>query len=422
MTLGNLLLEYHSLIPKNQDYSLLQRAETRFEESIAIVQELGRMNKADGEVDKEFNFRQRALLLCRGRANTNLGKTYFEQSEMRRVRGDQREHFSKLAKAVRHLRNAESDARSLRAQAITNIDLDPRAEMHKFDANLLLSLACRFQGYAFWRLSKEKTCIDALKKAAGLSDRDDTSIQVGPKVDGDTTLVEAKVGLMLEHYDGACSLVHITPPLFNLALRGNTNDKWDDDLFGTLCDGYDQAAKISETLEKLKGHSVGVKDMIEQKDVLPSSEINKLKDETMTRYRERKLNGSQISLGNHSTLRLPRNDLFRNDGILSRSEPTERIVIDGTTRKQHDDLSKRNSKKMQPISDDAFDDFGLHTNDGNEATSFFDEELSPLPVQYRKWGDELFKENGMDIDAFPSCEPERPPEMIRELKELGIEE
>ncbi len=81
---------------------------------------------------------------------------------------------------------------------------------------------------------------------------------------------------------------------------------------------------------------------------------------------------------------------------------------------------KKQSHKRKSETDDAFDGFGLHTNEDDEGPSF--EEISLPKVQHRKWGDEIFEDQEMNADSYPSCEPERPAEMINELQCLGIEQ
>ena len=130
---------------------------------------------------------------------------------------------------------------------------------------------------------------------------------------------------------------------------------------------------------------------------------------------------SAQSAMNHSTTpSLPRNDLFRNAN-LSRSDTSGRIVIDSSARKKRDEFEeKKQSHKRKSETDDAFDGFGLHTNEHDEGPSF--EEISLPKVQHRKWGDEIFEDQEMNADSYPSCEPERPAEMINELQCLGIEQ
>lgn len=429
MSLGILLLDYHSLTQNNQDYSILKKAEPYFQESIKIIKELVQMNKPDIDGEREeFEFRQISLLLCSGRAYTNLGKTYFEQSEMILGRkndfgGDQREQYSKLALAIKCFRNAEKDAIALRSKSVTK-KLDKRAELHVFDANSLLSMTWRFQGHAFLRLLKEEICIGKLRKAAGLSDFNATTIHVEPKVNSEVDEIEAKVSLILEQYDGACSLISISSSLSNRALQGTTNESWDEDVSKTLREAYDQATNLSEALEEFSHSSIAVKEMISQHDIRSSAEIKRLKDEAMKHNQQKKTADSKLSAQsamNHSTTpSLPRNDLFRN-ASLSRSDTSGRIVIDSSARKKRDEFEeKKQSHKRKSETDDAFDGFGLHTNEDDEGPSF--EEISLPKVQHRKWGDEIFEDQEMNADSYPSCEPERPAEMINELQCLGIEQ
>jgi len=436
MSLGSYYLELNGLLHANPKYSLIKKANSCFKESLKVVKNLeSRMEHERENIsssDSDFKFRQRALLLVKGRANTNIGKASFEESEFLTRNGKlcTAEGISKLKTAVKYLDDAEINARMLRARAVSHSSSDQNTDLHKVNASDLECLACRFQGYALLRLAKEGDCIKSAKKSCGIEDddgdSDGESLADNPLLQGDPDVAAAKLGLILEQYSGACGLVNIVSSLFNTPLRNTdkNSDNSDDKLLILLAEAYDRARKISQVLEMLSLKDdidhLNIKELVLQNEVTPSHDILSAKDIAMKRLKERKcgenrrLSSMVIDQRNPVLLR---NDLFRNGAVMPRNEPSERVVLDNhniliSSGAQPQGM-KRNSKKL---SDDAFDNFGLHTNAGDDGVG---DEESANKVEYRKWGDEIFEELGIPINQYPSCEPKKPLEM---LQELGIEE
>ena len=422
MLLGNFYLEYHSLAQNNQDYQVLIKAQKYYEESISVVGQLRRMNKPTRDNDKEYKYRERALLLCQGRAYTNLGKTYFEQSEMileRKDGSNRKEHATRLTSAARYLKRAEIEAKSLKVQAVMN-DVDDGTYLQRFDASLLLSLTCRFQGYVFLRMSKERESIDALKRACGIFGGDST---IKPIQGEEEARVEAMVWLLLEQYDGACSLIQISTSLFDLSVRENGSVDWNENLLDTLRITFDKATKLSEILHNDLDYSSAIKENILQHGIRSVDEILKLKTETLKRLSDRTSRGSTLGVKNLSVTGLPRNDLFRNDEILPRDlSVSERIVIDYSQRNKILNTGKVSHKGKESTESSPFDAFNFESA-VTEETSLIDDNfmLESSSAQYRRWGDELLRDRGIGDGTYPSCEPERPPEMIRDMEKLGFD-
>jgi len=422
MTIGNLYLECNSLVPNSDDFHYLRKAQRYFEESIHVIKELKIMNESDKDDEKEFKNRKRALLLCRGRAYTNLGKTHFEQSEI--IRKNQsgtltfrREYMSRLSMSLKCFKIAEQEAEILRTQSIVSDSIDKRAELHMIDAKVMLSLACRFQGNAYLRLSKEKESIDVLKKACGMNENDVNTFSKEKR----SEVVEAFVWLLLERYDSACSLIHTCCSILDLAVRATSDESWNNIITDVLIECYDYIAKLSDTMHAFTHDNALVKGVIGQHEVLCSNDILKLKEETAYRLRNRKcLNKSvQMSSKPPSLLDLPRNDLFRNQDKFLSNQPRERVVINDTQHKPPADTVSNRHQKIC-LTGASFDNFSLDMGDSAEIDS--DEILFTNMVRskcYRKWGDELLAENGLDVFAYPSCEPPRPDEMIRDLKKVN---
>jgi len=158
MTLGILNLELHDCLigglAQNQAYitsienqmiPILRNAECCFLESVKIVKQLYDMNKLEetqqnqvsGTIE-DFRLRTRALLLCRGRALTNLGRSYFEQSEIywkmvsyrktntslfgdsfsMEIRQWTKKSVELSKKAIKNLEDASQSTRTLRSHAV----------------------------------------------------------------------------------------------------------------------------------------------------------------------------------------------------------------------------------------------------------------------------------------------------------------
>lgn len=430
MTVGILLLDYNGLLQTNQGYSILKKAEGYFQESINTIKQLVQLNNTDidGEqVDHEF--RTRSLLLCSGRAWTNLGKTYFEQSEMlldgtSGFGGVQRDQYSKLALAVKCFRNAEKDATTLRTKAEKEESYNKSAKFHILDANALLSMTWRFQGFAFLRLMKESVCMKKLRKAAGFDEFNNTET-IDPKAQVDE--IEAKALLLVEQYNGAYSLISISSSLSNRTLQSNTSDSSGEDLQNILIDAYIQAENMSELLEQLSSEHDIVKQIVLQHGIRSKMQIKQLRDEAIQGFLQKKKKHSNLSsldAVNPSIPSLPRSDLFRN-ASLAQTEPTGFIVRGSTARKRRDDSDQRKDRPgKKSETDDAFDGFGLHTkvhgyeSDGAVQNSILDA-ISLPGIQYRKWGDELFEGKEMKADSYPSSVPEKPDEMLLDLQKFG---
>jgi transcription antitermination factor NusG len=375
MTIGNLYLEYQSLAQNIQDDHVLNKAQNYFEESIAVIEQLRQMNKYVQDDDIEAKFRDRALLLCRGRSYTNLGKTYFEYSEMIRDRkngisGNRKEYMSRLNFAAQYLKRAERDAKTLKAQAVV-YDADKGAHLHRLDANLLISLTCRFQGYVFLRMSRERECVDALKKACGIADCIESVMK--PAQDEDKELIEAKVGILLEQYEGASSLIQISSLLFDLAVRDFTVKDWNAQLLDTLCKTFDKSIQLSEILSNAVDYSNTIKENLILHGIRKVDDIKKFKGQTLKRLNDRASKKNTLSIKNLSSMNLPRNDLSLNSRMLPQNMPSERIVIDSTHRRKGL-VTANTSHRNNP-----FDSVDLEATEGNEIGAIFDDVICNGP-------------------------------------------
>jgi hypothetical protein len=101
---------------------------------------------------------------------------------------------------------------------------------------------------------------------------------------------------------------------------------------------------------------------------------------------------------------------------------TERIIIDDTLRKNIPAI-EGSRKQNDVLATEIFDPntSNMEENSLESSDDMFRDEILGANVNYIKWGDEIFKESGIDINAYPSCEPPRPPEMLRDLQQMNIQ-
>jgi len=523
MTLGILLLKLSDATTSfsthnNHDSTssttaLVQQAKSCFEEAIGIIQELERMNRrqssssssslpfvtkdnneAEQEHESQKSFKTRALLLCRGRALTNIGRTHFEQARgvpkltptmeggidgISRGTGDNDDSGGGvcLIKAVRYLRNAEECARSLRAQAVVGVRVnkmpsttstkkssrrnDRGAEQHKIEADILESLAGRWEAHALWSLSKRKECIKVLRKAAGscgdghyddVDDGHDDGIDGNDEDNDDSVgdIEEAKISLLVEWYESAGALVLAATsamgPIPTVAKGGGGTTKDEKDFEDVAIEGYDRAATISDRLVTLmanrcgeggaaRGGNTTFEDLMRNHDIATGESIRQMRDnftKDIKRYSSDGVVGGversgappvalqHANSGRRSLFQLPRNDVATFKGSTA-NENTGFVVVDGGSgnvrarqRRVRASSAPSNGGDGGP-QDAAFDNFNVCT--GKVGSDDDDDEGSeeiPLAA-YIPWGDEVVLAMGKNPSAYPACEPERPLEMIREL-------
>ena len=153
MTLGNLLLERFD---KSKDATFLESAMLRYQEALVLVHSLEKMNLNEDSFDirSEINFRANALLICRGRTQYNIAKTYFEQGEFSRSSRQQQFAYSFLWKASKTLHQLEETTKSLRCKLAELSDM--KSMVQKVESYELESLGFSLHGLTLWRLSKIK--------------------------------------------------------------------------------------------------------------------------------------------------------------------------------------------------------------------------------------------------------------------------
>ena len=111
----------------------------------------------------------------------------------------------------------------------------------------------------------------------------------------------------------------------------------------------------------------------------------------------------------HSVPNLQRNDLLRNE-FIPKNKVSGRIVIDGNRKETNAKLDQKNNIDKKKIkTDDAFDGFGIFEHEDIDSVNL-EGILSPQ-IEFRKWGDELFVDQELNVDSYPSSEPTRPTEM-----------
>lgn len=452
MSLGCLLLEFHDLTKgdqKSHESFILRKAEACFRESIKVIEELVQMTESCYVKSKnEFQLRERSNLLCNGRAFANLGKTYFEQAELMsgtmNNKTEKKHLFSKISRAVKCLKRAETDALALRKAASTKMDIDTnnnneddvninmyerRKRIDLLDTYSLLSMIWRHQADSALKLSKDEVCLERLRKSSGLSDFNATTIIYSKEEEtmSEVEEIEAKANLMLQQYCGACVLVDIASSMSNRALKINTKNptsKIVDYLSSTIFDAYNQAAKLSELLENIAKGSKSIEDMKFQFDIQSSVSIQKLRDNAMALHQQKRTvdlslfslraKESRIPIPN-----LPRNDLFPQNENYNKSKGTICFDVSSLrTRKQKSNTNdfqgteeeeEKRKEDLHQEFNDTFANFGMedHDNYVGDGESF-DDVFGQTKIEHRKWGDERLEES--EVNIYPACAPQGLPE------------
>lgn len=422
--LGNACLEYHHTMKDRIDHACLSLAKSSFEEALSVISKLESLNNNENSEEKEKNFRKRAIILCRGRCLTNLGKTFFEQADSLinsvSVTGSKQHAHRLLRQAIRCLRAAEIDAQALRARAIVDAPLENRTIEQKIDADKLENLTNHLLAYAFLSLGRTDHCVSCIRKAAGISD--DNSSPDLPKLfpEDSTDIAISKLHLMEDLYEASFSAISIASFLLQekyCDTQSSKSDKVTDYLYSTLCKAYDQAAILSTTIRKSSKEELKeIVDMITSKEEMyTTKEILEFKSLDIDRYNKRRSNAKvtndafSFDRGKRN-IPLRRNDIFRNAFALSQSEPTGRFIIDSSisSRKDVEEKTGLTKKKINNLS-------GV-----DDLDRFFSEDAEPIvaldncdhdSVTYLKWGNELFEEQGLDLNVYPNAVPPKPPDM-----------
>jgi hypothetical protein len=195
---------------------------------------------------------------------------------------------------------------------------------------------------------------------------------------------------------------------------------WNQDIIDTLNEGFVHASNLSDALYKFGSMYPFAKDMVLQHEVMSSHDILKLKCQTMERFRNRNFSAYSKPLATErlTAICFPRSDLFRNHNKqLDMLSTTERIIIDDVPIKVRSRGQTTNRHRNDNISNDAFDNFGIE--EGQNADLPFDDLRldKEQMICYRKWGDEILIENGLNANAYPSCAPAKPQDMILHFQE-----
>ena len=410
MTLGNLLLERFE---SSKDPTFLGKAAVYYEEALALVHSLEKMNLKERsfDIESEVSFRANALLICRGRAQYNIAKTCFEQGEV--SRSSRREQFSLsfLWKASKTLKQMGETTKSLREKFVGLSDM--RSMVQKVETYELESLGCCLHGLTLWRLSRIEKCFEMLTKAS--------EYQLGKELrtlslNINSIIFESIFRLLAEQYKASCLSVEIAQSFCFSSVRSGLKHTLEDAFYlKAMNDGYVRACTVIDLFNEVSSKPGSPKSFAELKiehSIMDKDELIRSQRNDHNRFKKLM---SQVPEELTSNLKpftklLQRNDLF-NDGRPYneiQQEPTARIVVDGRINKKR---TTKTTAHQSIGNDDGFDGFDIHSRDLAEATISKNNELRN--VQFRMWGDELLISLGKSITAFPSCEPEKPLEMIK---------
>lgn len=438
MRLGNAYLEYHDMIRVGNAHVCLSLAKSSFQEALHVIKELENLNNMDKCEDIEKQFRKRAVLLCRGRCLANLGKTSFEQADIlmnsKLLRNSRQHGQIVLKQALKYLRVAETCAQSLHSQAADVIPMDLRTMEQKLDAEKLSCMACHLQAFAFLSLERVDQCIISILKASGLRAHKNSYKVPQLFEEDDVIIARSKLHILEDLYDGSIAAISIISTLLQDRYRymNSTNqDAQAASMFASLCEAYDQAAALSDIISNYSRGDLNedIVNILAKENMFSSQDILEFKSNDIEVYKYERQKSSEISkqsLLAETTKRkfpFPRNDIFRNSISNTWREPTQRIIVaESITSGSRDNSVLQNksgdqSKIVEKTpDDDLLDEF--FSKDLGTVDNFDVDQIEESCDVYFQWGNELFAEKGLDPNAYPNCEPVKPPEMI---EELGLE-
>ena len=418
MTLGNLLLERFEV---SKDPSFLEKAVTRYEEALSLVLSLEKMNLDDKSFDteSEISFRGIALLICRGRAQYNLAKTYFEQGEV--YRSSARQQFGSLNgsvtflwKASKYLKQLEGTTKDLRGKLMGLSDL--RSMVQKVETYELESLGCCLHGLTLWRLSKIETCFEMLMKASESHWGKELRIS---SIKADSIICESMFRLFAEQYKASCLSVEIAQSIFFSSVRSGFKRTLEDAFFlKAMNDGYVRACTVIDLFNEMSskpGSPKSFNDLKLEHDIMGKEELTNIQRNDNNRFKKLMSQKPEelTTSPKPFTKLLQRNDLFHDRHPYNdiQQKPTALIVVDGRLSQKR---STGTSTNRRVETDDGFDGFDIHSRDLEDSTIIASDEVAASQkLRYRKWGDELLIASGKSITAFPSCEPDKPLEMTK---------
>jgi len=415
MFLGNRLLSLHELLMGNGNRSILFEAASCFQEALRILKSLRKIVDRcyEKSVKEHIDFVKRTLILCRGRALANLGRTFLEQFKQRSNNLSQR-----INEAIRCFNEATSCAHALRAQSVCSLTSKDDQytvflAIHKYEADELESFAGRWLGICVWQSGSKERAIDILSKAMGNRDKLTISKMIP------TNVLHAEMKCQIEEYYGASSLINLTTKEVDTVLLTPDNVNHYNELVTISSHAYERAAGISDSLFSVARSRADCpitrNDLIQEHDIASSEDLQQMRDIFLDTWEEKKsFISSKISYNhdnrNDDRTRLPRNDIFPN-GFMPSNKRTfiqsEKIVHkDRQKSKGHAEaiLSKEVAHKPR---DDAFDGFGVQTQ--VYVPTPLDSNAVKRKITYMRWGDEVLISMGKDIHRYPSCCPERSP-------------
>lgn len=416
MFLGNSLLSLHDLLSGRCDRSILLEATACFQGSITALKALREMVDScfHGNTKEHIDFVKRTLILCRGRASTNLGRTLMERSK-HWMHSDS----NRIVDAVECLNDAVSCAMALRAQCVSLRTSNSEKylnfiEIHKYEADELYSMAVKWLGLCFWQLGEKDQAIDSLLKSHGEGDMDSLPLSAALSV------LHANMKCLLEKYYAASSLINLVTKEVDNSLLSKENCEHYKGLVSIAVRGYSRAMEISDLLysvaQSRADTPIQLNDLIHEHDIVSSQGLQEMRDSFVQMWDDKSTKVSLRSLVHASDYRkdnsrdLPRSDLFPSGFMPSNKSNVKvgKFVLNKSdeTSKQTDDQVRVSKDANHKRNDNSFDSFGL------ESTSEMQRPLNPMNFQekvtYRLWGDDVLIALGKDIRQFPACCPVRP--------------
>ena len=463
MLLGNLLLEMHEFLSsQNQQLcetassstqtttsmtaslsttatSFLRAAEEAFNTALSIAVDL-ESSQANSGLSIERQWVKGQHFLLRGRAQTNIGISIFEQAQSSLLdftaaaNVEQQLSRAQMTKAADQFHNAVETAKKLRHNTVTILS-DPNAKMvsthnkhsswkaeamkHSLEAIELSSLASRYLGMCMWKLDRMQKSKDIFFESA---DTSEILQLVGCEGVSPLEIVSAFCG----GYWSVMTLAELSTKSLEVLPTIRSEVSNGEEMLVMTSQAMKRACEISDELFSFSTkHSV--EDSIYKEYNIATRAQIETEEHVISEFWKTKKARSQQNLANERIENegiadnLPRRDVA---GLgSSRGElalPTRRIFLqEGSAILTRSRRSKKNNAERRREEERAAaDSFNVAfcSNDDTCSTLGASSAVTQTneKIFYRKWGDEISDEN--DAKMYPGCCPPLPPDMPPDLR------
>jgi hypothetical protein len=377
----------------------LEKALDSFQEAKTLVQEQQASHQRVIENSNDTNteesrYIQRNLIFLLGQATVNIGIVLVELSQTERtIRKKQASQSLIEFQQVRRLaEEMREQARSARLQyRVHSMEwVDTTADILKADQ--LESLACRWMGLSLWSCSKEKQAIEVLEQASSLF-----SESAGGRKTFRGRLLHDMLEVAAECIFATCTLADLACSAMERLNRSARHKG--DELLSVVTQALERHAKISQEIEHLAIDDNSIADEVQmfqrENEISASMDILQDLDQIKEWWENVKKQPTGFGSNNRNSIprlsaKFPRSDLFPDGSPNGHAEPTAHIIIvsEGSRRRK----KKHNQAAVNALS-------SSESYDAVRALKDADSKRTRRRTEFRKWGDDLFPQEVVDIEA-----------------------